>query len=198
MKKLTGLLLFQVGAFVAAGSPIVLTFSGTGTGILNGTAFDATFTVTSLGDNAKVFAMGATFNIPVSSSTIAIQGFPIAIFSGPTFWADPQGAGDMIFANSALNDGNFTSGLLGIVALFQGLETYQFATSLGPITGFDFLPNIFPNFQNIPTGLGSLTVASTSPLTFTAQVIPEPSSRLLSCVGLLALLSLCGLLRSGR
>ena len=96
----------------------------------------------------------------------------------------PQGSGDIAFHDATLN-----TTLLGFVQLFAGLETYQFQTSIGPVSsGAIFSPNIFPTFENIPTSQGSLTITSTSSNTFTAAVAPEPASQWLASAGFAALL----------
>ena len=180
---------------MALGSSIMLTYSGNATGILGATAFtNAAFTVTSFADTASVTIMGGpTYEIAATSSTIAIAGLGTAGFSDSTFWSDPQGSGDIIF-----NDAVTNQALLGFVELFAGLETYQFTTSIGPVSsGFAFVPNLFPTFQNIPTSLGLLTINSTSNELFSASVLATPEPALgLSVAGLFAALLLRRLRRS--
>jgi hypothetical protein len=61
------------------------------------------------------------------------SGFASATFSDATGWTDPNFSGDIIFESSGL-------GILGITALFQGLETYDLQSSAGPIfSAVDFL-----------------------------------------------------------
>jgi hypothetical protein len=176
--------------FLAApmfGGPIALTFSGVATGILGTTSFtDQPFTVTSQGDTSSVLVTsGPIYNLPAIGAVIEVAGFSPATFTDATSWTDPQGAGDILFNDAALN-----TGLLAFTRLFVGLETYQFQTSIGPITGgFPFIPNIFENFQNIPTSQGLLTITTTSDNGFTAIVpAPEPASSWLALTGLTAVL----------
>jgi hypothetical protein len=164
------------------GNPIALTFSGDATGTLGTTSFtDASFTVTSTGDTSSVFVTPGPFeNLPAVDATIDITGFSPALFTDATSWVDPEGSGDIIFDDATLN-----TEILGFTRLFSGLETYQFQNSIGPVVGgFPFVPNIFENFQDIPTSQGLLTITMSSNNAFTAVVTPEPASPWLALASL--------------
>ena len=96
---------------------------------------------------------------------------------------DPEGSGDIEF-----NDATLDTTVLAFTRLFAGLETYQFQTSIGPVSGgFPFVPDLFENFQNISTSEGLLTITTTSANVFTAVVsTPEPALPWLAMAGLLA------------
>lgn len=167
---------------MALGNPIALTFSGLATGTLGSTSFtNASFNVISSGDTASVLADGSIEELPAIGAAIDIDGFLPASFTDPTAWADPQGSGDIEFMDATLN-----TPILAFTQLFQGLERYQFQTSIGPITGgFPFIPNVFENFQNIPTSEGLLTITLTANNQFSAVVAtPEPASPWLALAGL--------------
>jgi hypothetical protein len=185
--RLNSIALFLGIAITACAGPITLTFSGVATGVLGVTSFsDQPFTVSSTGDTASVFVTsGPDYNLPAVNAGISIAGFSPATFTDATSWIDPQQSGDIIF-----NDATLGTELLGFTELFQGLEAYQFQTSIGPISGgFAFIPNLFENFQNIPTSQGLLTITMTSANVFTAVVpTPEPSSTWPAVAGLAALL----------
>jgi hypothetical protein len=178
--------LLGFAATVAFGYPITLTFSGVATGTLGTMSFtDEPFFVTSNGDTNSVFVMpGPIDELPAIDATIDIAGFSPASFTDATSWTDPQDSGDIIF-----NDATLNTELLGFTELFAGLETYQFQTSIGPISGgFPFAPDIFENFQNIPTSEGLLTITMTSNNVFTAVVFTrEPGSGWLVFIGVGAL-----------
>ncbi len=181
-------------AAAAFGNPITLTFSGDATGTLGTTSFtDASFTVTSTGDTSSVFVTpGPIDNLPAIGATIDITGFSPAIFTDATSWADPEGSGDIIF-----NDATLNTEILAFTRLFAGLESYQFQNSIGPVTGgFPFVPNLFENFQNVPTSQGLLTITMTSNNAFTAVVTPEPASPWLALMGLGAIVFLGQMKRS--
>lgn len=99
----------------ASASPIVYVLTGTATGTLGATPFSsAAFTVTSTADASQVFvASGSppfqTFEVPASTSTIDIDGVGALTFTDATYWADPNGAGDIIFGDYALNKGSLAS-----------------------------------------------------------------------------------------
>jgi hypothetical protein len=185
--RLNMIALFLAIAATALAGPITLTFSGVATGTLGTTSFsDQPFTVSSTGDTSAVFlTSGPDYNLPAIGAVINIAGFSTATFTDATTWLDPQGSGDIIF-----NDVTLNTELLGFTELFEGLETYQFQTSIGPVSGgFAFIPDVFHNFQNIPTSQGLLTIATTSDNVFTALVpTPEPASTWFAAVGLTAVL----------
>lgn len=159
---------------MAFSNPIALTFSGVATGTFGSTSFtDAPFTVTSGGDTSSVFVTtDPADNLPAIGATIDITGFAPAIFTDATLWVDPEGAGDITFGDATLG-----ILILGFTHLFAGLETYQFQNSISVVGGFPFIPDIFANFQNIPTNEGLLTITTTSDNVFTAVVsTPEPAS----------------------
>ncbi len=183
-------------ATAAFGNPIALTFSGVATGTLGTTSFtDAPFTVTSGGNTSSVFVTpGPIDNLPAIGATIDITGFSPATFTDATSWVDPEGSGDIIF-----NDATLNTEILGFTHLFAGLETYQFQNSIAVVGGFPFIPNIFENFQNIPTSHGLLTITMTSNNAFTAIVAtPEPASPWLALTGLGAVVFFGRMRRSTR
>jgi hypothetical protein len=172
--------LLGLTATLAFGNTIELTFSGMATGTLGAISFtNEPFSVTSGGNTGSVFVTpGPVDELPAIGAIIDITGFSPASFTDATSWADPEGSGDITF-----NDATLNTELLGFTHLFAGLETYQFQTSIGPIVGgFPFIPNIFENFQNIPTSQGLLTITMTANNAFTAIVAaPEPASLWLAC-----------------
>jgi hypothetical protein len=182
-------------ATAAFGDPIALTFSGFATGTLGTTSFsDASFTVTSGGNTSSVFVTsGPDDNLPAVGATIDVTGFSPATFTDATSWVDPEGSGDIIFDDATLG-----IGILGLTHLFAGLENYQFQNSLSVVGGFPFIPNIFENFQNIPTSQGLLTITMTSNNVFTAVVTPEPASPWLAMAGLAAVVFFGRMIRSSR
>ncbi len=183
--RLNMIALFLAIAATALAGPITLTFSGVATGTFGTTRFtNQPFTVSSTGDTSAAFVTsGPDYNLPAIGAVINIAGFSAATFTDATSWIDPQGSGDIIF-----NDATLNTEILGFTELFAGLENYQFQTSIGPVSGgFAFIPDVFENFQNIPTSQGLLTIDSTSANVFTAA-IPEPASVWLFAAGLAALL----------
>jgi len=182
-------LLAVTAANAAFCGPITFSFTGTASGTLGDLAFNnAAFTVTSVGDTSQVVLLGTTYQVQVVSSTIDIAGLDPALFLGPTFWEDPQGAGDIIFADGPVPMG---TGLLGITVLFMGLENYNLQSSIGPILSpVDFESSIFMNFQNIATNQGPLSlVASDEFFIASTPPTPEPMSMFFVGLGLAALLA---------
>jgi hypothetical protein len=150
--------------------------------------------VTSLADTSSVSLVGSTYEVTAISSWISIAGIaglPLTTFTDPTYWADPQGSGDIIFGDLTINP-QFFPGILGITVIGQGLETYNLQSSFGPVfSPIDFPSSIFHTFQNIPTSEGLLSlVASNETFQATVSSVPEPSAALLAVLGLTGLLAL--------
>jgi hypothetical protein len=172
----------------AIADPITYTMTATATGNIAGAAFtDAAITVTSIADTSDVFVASGTapninYEVIAGSSTISIAGFGTATFTDPTYWYDPNGAGDIIFGDATVGNG-----ILGFTRLFAGLETYNLQSSFGPVSSpFDFETSVFNNFQNIPTSEGLLSLVASND-TFTAvTAAPEPATFFIAGLGLLA------------
>jgi hypothetical protein len=203
MKSIRSTRICGVGALVLSGAwflqaePITYTFATTGTGTFAGTSFtDAAITVTSNADTSTVvsYLSGTEIfdNFP-TSTTLNIAGFAPATFTDPTFWEDPNDSGDIIFGIVDTSTGfafcDNCHALLGITALFSGLESYNLESSLGPVfSPFDFETGAFNTFQNISTSEGTLSLVATND-TFTAVTAsPEPASLWLAGLGLAGLL----------
>jgi hypothetical protein len=177
----------------ALAGPITFTLTTTATGTFAGTPFtSAAVTVTSAADTSQVFVASGTspdlnYEVIASSSTISIAGFATATFTDPTFWYDPNGAGDIEFGDASI--GNT---ILGFTHLFAGLETYNLTYSLGPVSSpFDFPTKVFNSFQNLPTSGGSLSlVASNDTFTAVAATSPEPATFFAVGLGLLSVLAM--------
>jgi hypothetical protein len=170
MKPLLSAVLLLGFSALAYSNPILLRFSGLATGTLGVTSFtDAPFTVTSSGDTGSVFVtFDSVAYLPAIDATIDIGGFSPAAFLDPNSWVDPQGSGDIEFADNGI--------ILAFTHLFAGLENYQFQNTITVVGGFPFIPNLFENFQNIPTNEGLLTIEMTSDNAFNAVVFtPEPA-----------------------
>jgi hypothetical protein len=140
--------LLALSARAALGTPITFTFMGTATGTLGTTPFTAaSYTVTSFADTSDVIFANDTYSVTAISSSIDIAGLPLISFTDPMFWADPQGAGDIVFGDLS-TDPSLFPGILGITVLSQGLETYNLQSSFGPVySPTDFPSSIFDSFR---------------------------------------------------
>jgi hypothetical protein len=169
----------------AQGAPITYTLTATASGTLAGMAFtNAAIRVTSITDTNDVFVSGTIpnliYEVLPASSDISIAGFGTAVFTDQMFWEDPNGAGDIIFGDVAVGHP-----ILGFTRLFSGLESYDLKSSFGPVSApVDFVTMFFNGFDNIPTGIGNLTLTASND-TFTAVVTPEPTSFLLAGLAIL-------------
>ena len=180
-------------SYAGISAPITYTFTGIATGTLGpATSFsNVAFTVTSQAETNAVVLVDSTYAVTAISSTFSyidpLAGPQSLTFTHPMYWSVPLGSGDVVFGDFALNPSLFP-GILGITALFSGLETYNLQSSFGPVfSGLDFPSSIFHTFQYIPTSRGALSLVAAND-TFTASTAPEPAAVLLLGVGLASLI----------
>jgi hypothetical protein len=163
----------------AHGGLIIYTFSGTGTGSFGATQFaNSHFLITATADTSDVSAVDPYVSqILVQSATVEVDAFNTAsfetglrLFQGPYYSIPPGSLGDATVGLSLATGPD-------LLDLFQhAFVGYDLATALGPV----FVP--VPDYQsrlsfnNIPTSIGPMTLGSSLNVTFTATLVPEPSS----------------------
>ena len=151
-------------ALPAAATPATYTFSGTGTGDVNGTGFtNAAFTITLTGDTTAITGGPSIFQL-TTAATIAIAGFPLATVTDSVGIFSNTGGPAVGFQRTAGLDLMDVSG-----APFAG---YQLATSLGPISGLT--PFAVNQFNNLNSNQGPITFTDASNVTFQAVVGAAP------------------------
>jgi hypothetical protein len=167
-------------------------FSGSATGTIGSIAFtNAALTITASADvtTALLNPGIADLDFPSPGLTIAIAGIGTGTLTGD---AD-------IFVNYSFSGG--TIGVETVSAQLAEIEdtdigstifaSYNLQSSLGPIGTEAADPDI-PQFQNISTSIGSLTVSSYNSIRFQALVgastaAPEPGGLALIAIGMLVL-----------
>lgn len=160
---------FAVSAF---GAPITFTHTGTGTGTLSGMPFtNAAFIITGAGDTDDRVSFSQGWHIDHNSSSLSISGVGSFAF--------------LIETRTFVNHFYSLSGFSRPGDLIHGPTNPEFATwdmlsGIGPISG----PGSLLQWHSaVATSGGTLFFEDgTSHMTFTA-VIPEPSSWLLTVVG---------------
>ena len=174
---------------VASASPILYTFTGNGTGTLDGTIFQqADFEVVGLGDTDFVF-YNNTFGLWESpflagDATFDIDGVGAGVFNGTAAVFNNLSSEFLAFRRlGPSSDPN----LLTIFASGVGLDTWDHQTNFGPLTQY---PSFGGGFSGgLDTSMGFLQFTSSGPVTFTATIapIPVPASAWLfgSALGLL-------------
>lgn len=173
----------------AVAAPIVYTFKGTGTGNVDSTRFsDVAFKIDLFGDtNGVSFGRTDPYSSYVYRNTGPATIFISGIGSGEFLPAPDAYYGIEIFNNPEVS-------VLGISYLIvpdyppdlldiqnPALATYDLKSSIGPI--FDPDPSAINQFNNVDLTIGSLSFESARDVTFTATVVPEPSTLLISLLG---------------
>jgi hypothetical protein len=169
--------------------PIQFTMTGTGVGTIGGTPFPkSAFTIVSLGDTDSRISAGGDFAINHVSSSISIDGVGTLQILSPTrtFVAFANNLQTVGYARA---DGEEFD-------LYDGPKNTAFATwdmlsSIGPIGG---TASLFQwsgiGFGPVNTNAGVLIFPDQgSPVTFTATIVPEPSTFALAALGAAALLA---------
>jgi hypothetical protein len=184
----------------AHATPMDYTFTGTGGGTINGTAFTGTFTFIFDGNTANIAPFGSEFILPNVGGTFSEGGTTYTL--NPIFGiiANP----DPSFPRVGFFNSDITNGLVINNNAFAG---YGLGTSLGPIsapTSGDPSSFLLPTLGGttgflLDGGADRLILTADSSLTFTAappSTVPEPSTIALLAAGILGI----GLIyrRSGR
>lgn len=175
MKSLKHLLLAIALAVTAKADPIMFTYTGHGSGTLDGNAFgDTAFTITAWGDTANRTDNGSAYAIIHDSATIDLGGNVYDFITGTrTFYNHTNNTPGFSRASGAdLYNGPFgQSSLLG----------WDMLSSIGPVSGTTSLLQ-WANNGGINTSGGILFFNDnyTTSGTFTATVgVPDSGSTLL-------------------
>jgi hypothetical protein len=181
----------------AHATPMDYTFTGTGGGTINGTAFTGTFTFVFDGNTANIVPFGTEWELPNVGGTFT-EG-------GTTYSLDPISIGiivnpDSSFPRAGFFNNDVTNGLTMNNSAFAG---YDLATPLGPITAptsGDPSSFLLPTLGGttgflLDGGADRLILTADSSLTFLAapppSSVPEPSTIALLAAGLLGIVLIC-------
>jgi PEP-CTERM motif len=164
---------------------ITYTEETTATGSLDGVAFtDASVVLTMHNDTTNVVGLppmqgGNTF-MNTGTMTVSVGGGPSETFTDP----DMNVAVVQFVFDGFIPSVNFNDGSVNILeALNRTFSTYDLKTSIGPIMG----GTLFSFGVAFPTSSGLFVINNaggvTGVTTFTATVVPEPSSWILLAMG---------------
>ena len=153
----------------AVATPIDYIFTGTGTGTLNGTPFNGSFTVTEVADTSGVTGPSGGEFTNVASSASFVSGPLTATLTGTT---------------NEVIDNTAAPGFIGFAQLpaiaveatiNAAFETYQLKTALPLTIG---TPSTPINTTPYSTSAGNLVFATITALNFQAVTpsVPEPAS----------------------
>lgn len=162
-------------ATVAVASPITYTFTGTGSGTVNGNAFNGTFTITDVADTTGITSGGGEYRNTPSSSVFSSGAFTANLVT-PLVIENTVAPGFMGFSESVtpFNDESLTNSVF---------ETYALNTAL-PLTsgGLSVATGTLGTF---PTDTGVLVFSSITALSFQATTAaPEPAAFCFAGIGL--------------
>jgi len=163
------LICFIAMAARSGAEPILFTFSGTGGGSAGGTSFaNAPFSIQFFGDTTGVTPTGTgSFSIQDSVSTLYVEGIGAGSF-----------AVDMRMF--ALQSGTVGFGVEGgntlLVLTGPALAGYDLKSSFVPATFAGVGADPLERFRNIGTTLGPVSLTSAQDVTFSATMVPEPST----------------------
>lgn len=183
MKNRIILFIFATGCALSAWAvPITYILSGTGTGSVGATPFaDAAFTIRVFADTGSIAQSSPLFQVEAISSTVDVTGFPSAVFTVDERVLVAQDVPALAFSRSLSRGGN---DLLDIEN--AAFANYDLRSTFGPV--FDPAPFAVSQFWGEPSTLGNVAFTSARDVTFTATVVPEPSSLALVGIGLFATL----------
>jgi hypothetical protein len=167
-------LLTILAAAPAAAVPIDYIFTGTGTGTLNGTAFNGSFTVTEFADTSGVSGPSGGEFVNTASSATFVAGALSTTLTGTV---------------NEVIDNTGSPGFIGFAQLPEvsveatinsAFETYNLKTALPLTIG---TPNP-PTAVTFSTSAGALDFTAITALNFQAQTVPEPFTLSLFGAGL--------------
>jgi hypothetical protein len=161
----------------AGAGAVYYTFSGIGSGSLDGSAFsDASFTISAVG-NGVVIESSLAASTTVESATVSVDGLSPDTFAASMVLEcarqPANGAGVDLYLGSPFN--TFVIGITNSSFFF-----YDLAAPFGPVSG---APGVNAG-SSIPTTLGNFSLTSVSSETFQASVSPVPEPSSLSLAGL--------------
>jgi hypothetical protein len=151
----------------ATATPIDYIFTGTGTGTLNGTPFNGSFSVTEVGDTSGVTGPSGGEFTNVASAATFVSGSLTATLTGTTNEVIDNTAAPGFIAFAQLP-------LISVEAMTNAaFETYHLATALPLTIG---TPSVAP--ATYSTSAGNLDFITITALNFQAVTpsVPEPAS----------------------
>jgi PEP-CTERM motif len=171
----------MLAAYSAKADQFDYTFSGNGSGTVNGVTFtNQNFTFVLAGDTSaidssgapyyRLYDVGGTFTEGGSTENLVAT---IEIVGNAQYPSPPTTLGAIDFFNATFDNG------LGLVA--TALNGYNLSTAIGPLTG-DLSPTL--GGGSFATTTGSVSITADNSLTFTAGPVPSPEP---GTIGLLAI-----------
>ena len=169
------------------------TFSGNGSGTVNGSTFtNQNFTFTLTGNTSSIFTaaapyfylfdVGGTFS--EGGTTVTLDP-TITVAANATYPTPPTTLGAIDFFDATFTDG------LGLTS--TALHGYDLSTATGPVSG-TLTPTFFGGVFGDTSGIGDfVSITADNSLSFTAgpaAAVPEPGTFALLGIGLAALILL--------
>jgi hypothetical protein len=160
-----------IGASHASADPATFTYTGSGSGSLNGVAFSNTpYVITADADTANRTDILNGYSITHSQASISLQGIGAFDFLIPTRSFSTDGGAGMGRADGGLGDLLYSP--VGV-----SLAGWDMRHDIGPVSGTTKLLQWSNNDPDILTTGGILVFNTADALgTFQATVVPEPST----------------------
>ena len=186
------LLVIILAPVTAMAAPVIFTHSGMGSGSLGGVSFDSSsFTITAYGDtdNVNSSSIFADFFTDHDSAFINIDGTGTYEFLIPTqtFVYGDRVAGFGWYNNISDEIG---MDLFTGPTDYVGYDGWEMQTSIGPLTGIGIISQWTFADVNTSGGILILDNSSTGGATFSATVVPVPTTILLLFSGLAGLVGI--------
>jgi len=179
LSRLAACTILIAAASQATAVPIMYLYEGTGSGTLNGTSFfDASFAITALADTTGVALWPGGGNVVQnthSSAGINITGLGAFTILTPSHTWGANRVLDFNYVGLGANlDINW------VTVNESPLFDYQLASPIGPI--FEAVPQDVSQFHDVSTSGGLLHFGAINEITFTAIIVPEPTTFALEVV----------------
>jgi PEP-CTERM motif len=161
---------------------LTFTYTGRGSGTLNGTPFAASnFTITATGDTANRRSLGVGWGITHNSASIQIVGLGQFGLTSGTSTCVNNSNGTLNLGRSPVGGDLFDS------STNAAFNTWDMLGPIGPITGTGYLMQWNDGHDPLINTTGGILIFNSGSCAETFTALPEPATLLLLALGGLAM-----------